>query len=160
MTTSVDEDVIVDVPAATAYRHCTRVEEFARFLPDVERAWRHDEAGFGLRTRVGDQVRDWEARIVERQRGSRIVWRCATGTPHAGVVTFTRLPASRCRVRLRVECEPPGRRGRSGSALGVPQRRIAQDLRRFADWVERRAAIHGDGSEGSGDGGENRPRVC
>ncbi|MCB9878825.1 MAG: SRPBCC family protein [Planctomycetes bacterium] len=139
MTTRVEGAVTANVPAAVAYAQFFHVEEFPRFLPKVEHVACRGGERFSVRTRSGGDTREWEAEIVERMQDSLIVWRCAAGTPHAGVVTFASLPAGRCRVGLSIEFEPHGLRERLGVACGVPRREIAADLQRFADYLELRA---------------------
>ncbi len=143
MTTSVKASVDVGVPVRTAYDQWTQFEDFPRFMHHVERVHQVDDRHLHWVARLGGQRVEWDAEISEQIPDKRIAWHSVGGARHAGVVTFHRLSDDRCRVMLQLEFEPEGVIEKAGTALGLSQKEIEMDLRRFAEFVEKRGRATG-----------------
>ena len=86
-----------------------------------------------------------------------IAWRSTSGAKNAGVVRFR--PAGdglRTRVDLAVDYDPEGGAEKVGSAIGVVSARVAGDLERFKDFLEKRGRETG-GWRGEIHGQETTP---
>jgi uncharacterized membrane protein len=59
------------------------------------------------------------------------------------VVTFHRLDDNLTRVMLQMEFEPEGALESAGDAMGVPERQVEADLKRFKDFIESRGTETG-----------------
>jgi uncharacterized membrane protein len=138
-TTYVD----VAVPVTRAYNQWTQFEEFPRFMEGVEEVTQLDDRHLHWRARIGGKEEEWDARITEQVPDERIAWTSTSGARNAGVVTFHRLSDDQTRVTLQMDYDPQGATEKMGSALGVVERRIEGDLKRFKDFVETRGSETG-----------------
>jgi hypothetical protein len=73
----------------------------------------------------------------------RIAWRSTGGAPNAGTVEFEPEGSDRTRVKLAMDYEPEGAVEKVGDAVGVPSRRIEEDLERFKQFIESRGSETG-----------------
>jgi uncharacterized membrane protein len=121
-----------------AYCHWMEFEEFPRFMAGVESVKRLDSHLFHWVVRIGEQRREWIARITDILPHQRIAWRSEAGEVHAGVVTFHLLAPCRTRIVVRLEYEPEGVVEAIGDQLGLVSRRVETDLRCFKDFIEAR----------------------
>jgi uncharacterized membrane protein len=133
---SIQKSIDVNVPVRTAYNQWTQFEEFPRFMEGVEEVRQLDDRRLHWRAKIGGKTEEWDAVITEQLPDERVAWRNTTGADNAGVVTFHHLSASTTRVMLQIEYDPHGVVENVGSALGVVERRVEGDLKRFKDFVE------------------------
>jgi uncharacterized membrane protein len=138
MTNRIESGIDVEVPVSTAYNQWTQFEDFPRFMKHVEMIQQLDDKRLHWRVNLGGKQREFDAEIVEQIPDKRIAWRATSGARHAGVVTFHRLDATRCRVMLQLEYDPEGFLEKLGTFVGVPQGDVEQDLQRFAKFIEHR----------------------
>lgn len=95
---------------------------------------------------------EWDAEITEDVPGSRIAWRSLDGASvkNSGSVRFRPAPKGEgTEVYVEVEYSPPG--GALGSVVAKlfgeePNQQIADDLRRFKQFVETGEIARSDGS--------------
>jgi len=140
---SIQKPIDVDVPVRTAYNQWTQFEEFPQFMEGVEEVRQLDDRRLHWRAKVAGKTEEWDAVITEQIPDERVAWRNTTGAENAGVVTFHHLSANSTRVMLQLEYEPQGLVENVGSALGLVERRVEGDLKRFKEFVESKGAATG-----------------
>ncbi len=128
----------VDVPVRTAYNQWTQFEEFPRFMEGVEEVRQLDDKRLVWRAKIAGKTEEWNAEIDEQTPDERVAWHATTGARNAGVVTFHYLEPNKTRVMLQLDYEPEGVVEKAGSALGIPQKQIEGDLKRFKEFIEAR----------------------
>ena len=134
---SIRKDIDVAVPVKTAYDQWTQFESFPQFMDGVKEVVQLDEKTLRWRANVGGKEQEWEAEITEQVPDHHIAWRSTTGSPNAGSVMFD--PADdKTRVSLELSYEPQDAGEKFGDALGVLDRRVDGDLKRFKDFIEER----------------------
>ncbi|WP_432173130.1 SRPBCC family protein [Streptomyces sp. Tue6028] len=142
---TVKEAVDVDVDVRTAYNQWTRFEDFPSFMEGVEEVRQLDDRHNHWTTKIGGVQREFDTEIVDQMPDDRITWRSVGGdTRQRGSVRFERLDGSHTRVELTMDVEPTGVAEKGADMLGVIDRRVKGDLRRFKDYIEQ----HGDTSDG------------
>ena len=140
---SLQKPIDVDVPVRTAYNQWTQFEEFPQFMEGVEEVRQLDDRRLHWRAKVAGKTEEWDAVITEQIPDERVAWRNTTGAENAGVVTFHHLSANSTRVMLQLEYDPHGLVENVGSALGVVERRVEGDLKRFKEFIESKGAATG-----------------
>jgi uncharacterized membrane protein len=140
---SIQKPIDVDVPVRTAYNQWTQFEEFPRFMEGVEEVRQLDDRRLHWRAKVGGKTEEWDAVITEQIPDERVAWRNTSGAENAGVVTFHHLSPKSTRVMLQIEYDPQGLVENVGSALGVVERRVEGDLKRFKEFIESQGAETG-----------------
>jgi len=136
VTTTVEEQVVVDVPVNVAYNQWTQFEEFPRFMTGVHEVRQLADDRVHWVAEIGGVRREWDARIVEQVPDRKVAWAAMQGATNAGAVYFEALGPARTSVRLVLEFEPEGLVEKAGAALGVVGRRAAGDLERFKQFIE------------------------
>jgi uncharacterized membrane protein len=131
--------VEVDVPVRTAYDQWTQFEEFPSFMHSIDRVDQIDATRLHWTATVAGVTREWTAEISEQIPEERVAWKSEDGGPD-GVVTFHKLGDGRCRITALVGYEPDGLREHAGNLLRIDSHQVQQDLTRFKDLVELRAA--------------------
>lgn len=139
VTSSVD----VAVPIRTAYDQWTQFEDFPEFMEGVEEVRQISDTMTHWKIEIGGVNREFDAKITEQLPDERVAWRSTDGTPQAGVVTFHRLDENHTRVTAQLEFEPHGVTEKAGDKLGLVDRKLAGDLRRFKEFIERRGTETG-----------------
>jgi uncharacterized membrane protein len=134
---TVKEAVDVDVPVHTAYNQWTQFEQFPHFMEGVENVTQLDDRHNHWTTKIGGVRREFDTEIVDQLPDERITWRSVDGdTRQRGSVRFEPLDTTRTRVELTMEVEPTGVAEKGADVLGVIDRRVKGDLRRFKDYIE------------------------
>ncbi|MFJ8143342.1 SRPBCC family protein [Streptomyces sp. NPDC096013] len=151
-TSTVKEAVDVGVSVHTAYNQWTQFEHFPRFMEGVEEVRQLDDRHNHWITSIGGVRREFDTEIVDQAPDERITWRSVDGdTRQRGSVRFEPLDDAHTRVELTMEVEPTGVAEKTADVLGVIDRRVKGDLRRFKDYIEDR------GDETGGWRGRIRP---
>ncbi|GAA2746660.1 MULTISPECIES: SRPBCC family protein [Kitasatospora] len=133
----VQESVEVDVPLHTAYNQWTQFEEFPRFMEGVEEVTQISDRHNHWRTKVGGVAREFDTEIVDQLPDERIAWRTIDGdVRQMGVVTFERMDQDHTRIRLAMDFEPEGVAEKAADMMGMVDRRVKGDLRRFKAYIE------------------------
>jgi uncharacterized membrane protein len=138
MTTTVAESIDVAVPVHTAYNQWTQFESFPNFMEGVESIQQVDPTHTHWRVKVGGQQREFDAAITEQLPDERVAWKSTDGPTHAGVVTFHRLGEDETRVTVQLDWQPESTAEKIGSTIGVDDRRVKADLKRFKRFIEER----------------------
>ncbi|MEU2237819.1 SRPBCC family protein [Streptomyces sp. NPDC018338] len=140
----VKETIDIDVPVSSVYNQWTQFEEFPRFMEGVEEVRQIDERHCHWKTKVAGSEREFDTEIVDQLPDERISWRSVTAdVAQKGVVTFQRLDEAHTRVSLAMDFEPQGMAEKAGDMLGVLDRRVKGDLRRFKGFIEERGVESG-----------------
>ena len=137
------EPVDVAVPVQTAYDQWTQFESFPMFMEGVEKVEQLDDTTLRWTANIAGQERTWKARITEQNPDERIAWTSIDGARNAGVVTFHRLDDEMTRVTLQMDVDPEGPVDNIGDALGLLERRVKGDLKRFKEFIEGRGVETG-----------------
>ena len=137
------ETVDVAVPVRTAYDQWTQFESFPMFMEGVEKVEQLDDTTLRWTANIAGQERTWKARITEQNPDERIAWTSIDGARNAGVVTFHRLDDEMTRVTLQMDVDPDGPVDNIGDALGLLERRVKGDLKRFKEFIEGRGVETG-----------------
>ncbi|MFF9277947.1 SRPBCC family protein [Streptomyces griseosporeus] len=141
---TVKEAVEVDVPVRTAYNQWTQFEEFPQFMEGVEEVRQIDERHNHWTMKVGGVKREFDTEIVDQLPDDRITWRTTSGdTQQKGSVRFERLDDTHTRVELVMDVETSGAAEKAGDMLGMIDRRIKGDMKRFKSFVEERGRESG-----------------
>jgi uncharacterized membrane protein len=140
---SIVESVDVAVPVRTAYDQWTQFESFPMFMEGVEKVEQLDDTTLRWTANIVGQERTWKARITEQNPDERIAWTSIDGARNAGVVTFHRLDDNMTRVTLQMDVDPDGPVDNIGDALGLLERRVKGDMKRFKEFIEGRGVETG-----------------
>ncbi|MEW2085885.1 SRPBCC family protein [Streptomyces sp. NPDC005283] len=141
---TVKESVEVEVPVHTAYNQWTQFEEFPKFMEGVEEVTQLDDTHNHWTTKIGGVRREFDTEIVDQLPDERIAWRTISGdTQQMGMVRFQRLDDTHTRVELVMDVEPTGAADKAASAVGLIDRRVKGDMRRFKEFVEERGEESG-----------------
>ncbi|MFD3839330.1 SRPBCC family protein [Streptomyces sp. NPDC058642] len=141
---TVKESVDVEVPVRTAYNQWTQFEEFPQFMEGVEEVRQLDDKHNHWTTKIGGVRREFDTEIVDQLPDDRITWRVVEGdVRQRGTVRFQELDPTHTRVELTMDVEPSGVAEKSADMLGVLDRRIKGDMRRFKDYIEHRGGETG-----------------
>ncbi|MEU6239512.1 SRPBCC family protein [Kitasatospora sp. NPDC047058] len=134
---TVEESIEVDVPVRVVYDHWATFEEFPQFMEGVEEVRQLDDRHAHWRTKIAGLAREFDTEIVERVPEERVAWR-TTGesVKHTGTVDFQPIDAARTRVRMTMVFTPTGFAEKAADKLGVLDRQVRGDLRRFKRFVE------------------------
>lgn len=136
MTTKVEESVLVNVPMSVAYNQWTQFEDFPRFMGGVKSVTQLSDDRLKWVAEIAGVKREWEARILEQVRDTKVAWAATEGATNAGAVTFEDLGGGQTSVRLSLEYEPEGLVEKVGDKLGVVENTAAKDLERFKAFIE------------------------
>jgi uncharacterized membrane protein len=133
---TVTESVDVHVPVRTAYNQWTQFEEFPRFMDGVREIRQLDDTHLHWKTEIGGVKREFDAEITEQIPDERVAWKSIEGEKQAGVVTFHRLDDDHTRVTVQMDFDPQGMVETAGDKLGMVDRRVKGDLKRFREFIE------------------------
>ena len=143
MQTTVERSIDLTVPVSTAYNQWTQFESFPQFMESVTAVEQIDDQLTEWRTDVNGIERTFIARITEQTPDQRIAWTTIEGPRQAGVVTFHELAGGETRVMYQMDFQPEGVVEKSGAALGVVERQVEGDLKRFKKFIEARGSETG-----------------
>jgi uncharacterized membrane protein len=149
----ITKSIEVDVPVSTAYNQWTQFEDFPRFMEGIKHVRQIDDKTLEWTAEVAGIERSWRAEIVDQTPDRRISWRSTSGARHNGVVSFEPPADNRTRVTLEMDVDPEGFVEHVADALGILDRRIEGDLKRFKEFIEARGqetgAWRGEVKEGT-----------
>ncbi|AXB42028.1 SRPBCC family protein [Amycolatopsis albispora] len=140
---TITETVEVGVPVSTAYNQWTQFESFPQFMEGVEEVRQLDDTHTHWRVNIGGAQREFDATITEQHPDERVAWRSDDGPKHAGVITFHRIDDNRTRVTAQLDIDPEGFVENVADKLGVLDRRVKGDMKRFEDFIESRGRESG-----------------
>jgi uncharacterized membrane protein len=149
---SIEQSIEVQAPLRAVYDQWTQFEEFPEFMEGVAEVRQLDDTHLHWVAEIGGSRHEWDAEITEQKPDERVAWKNTDGKENAGVVTFHRLSDDATKVMVQLDFVPEGVKEKLGNALGVPERRVKDDLERFKELVESRG-----GASGSWRGEVGRP---
>ncbi|MFD4668486.1 SRPBCC family protein [Lentzea sp. NPDC058450] len=135
---TITESVDVDVDVRTAYNQWTQFESFPHFMEGVDEIRQIDSSRTHWRLDIGGVKREFDATIVDQTPDQRVSWRSESGPNHAGVVTFQRIDTDRTRVTAEMDIDPEGFVENVADKLGILDRRVKGDMKRFKEFIEER----------------------
>jgi uncharacterized membrane protein len=138
---SVIESVDVAVPVRTAYNQWTQFEEFPHFMDGVTEIKQLSDTLTHWKTKIGGVEREFDAKITEQLPDERVAWTSTEGSKQAGVVTFHRLDENHTRVTVQMDFDPEGFVETAGDKLGVVDRQVKGDVKRFKEFIENRGGV-------------------
>lgn len=133
---TVEESIEVAVPLRVAYDQWTQFEEFPKFMAGVKEVRQLDDKHLHWVVELAGQRHEWDAEVTEQKPDERVAWRNTDGKENAGVVTFHRIDDTHTKLMVQLDFVPEGILEKLGDALGVSDRRVEGDLRRFKEIVE------------------------
>ncbi|WP_256841175.1 SRPBCC family protein [Ornithinimicrobium cryptoxanthini] len=140
----ITESVDVDVPIRVAYDQWTQFETFPQFMEGVESVTQVSDTRNHWKVEVAGATREFDTEISEQHPEERIAWTTVGGDlQQAGVVTFHKLDDSSTRVTIQMDWDPQGVLESAGAALGVDDRRVKGDAKRFKEFIESRGTETG-----------------
>ncbi len=139
----IEKSIDVNVPVRTAYNQWTQFEEFPRFMDGVESVQQSDDTRLHWVASIGGVHKEWDAEITQQEPDQRIAWHATSGARNAGAVDFHRIDDSETRITLTMDIEPEGVLENVGDAIGVPDRTVEGDLKRFKTFIESRGSESG-----------------
>ena len=140
---TIEESIEIEVPVSTAYNQWTQFESFPQFMDGVERVEQKGDTRLHWVAEIGGDKREWDAEITEQHPDHRVAWKALDQEGPNGVVTFHKLDDSHTKVMVQMEYEPEGVKEQVGSAIGVPDRKVEADLKRFKEFIEERGRESG-----------------
>jgi uncharacterized membrane protein len=141
---NVEKSIDVDVPIRQVYDQWTQFESFPQFMNGVERITQLDERRTHWVTKIGGVEREFDAEITEQHPDERVAWTSVDGeAKHAGVVTFHKISDTTTRVMVQLDWEPQGVVEKVGAVVGVDDRQISADVKRFKEFIESRGTETG-----------------
>jgi len=140
----IESSIDVDVPVRVAYDQWTQFEEFPRFMDAVESVTQVDDTHLHWSAKIAGVRKEWDAEITQQEPDQRVAWTSTSGATNAGAVDFHRLDDRKTRVTLTMDVEPDGALETVGNAIGVPEREVEGDLKRFKDYIEKRGEASGE----------------
>ncbi|GAA2373295.1 SRPBCC family protein [Dactylosporangium salmoneum] len=155
---TVTDTIEVHVPVRTAYDQWTQFESFPQFMSGVESIRQLDDRRTHWVTKIAGVRREFDAEITEQRPDQRIAWRSTSGeSKHAGVVSFQPLDEQNTRVTVELDWQPEGIVEKAGSAVGIDERQVKADTKRFKEFIEQRGGATGEWrSEVPGSSGTTR----
>jgi uncharacterized membrane protein len=132
----IQESIDVAVPVAAAFDLCMRFEELPRFSDRIEEVDVEDDTHLTVLIKLGRHRRTLGIEIVGEEPEERIDWDGVEGIEHSGVVTFHPLAPRLTRVEVTIEQPSERLRERLLRSIGMPERTVRQELRRFKAYAE------------------------
>jgi uncharacterized membrane protein len=133
---TIAETIDVDVPVQTAYNQWTQFESFPHFMNGVDEVVQLDDLRTHWRTSIAGVTREFDAEIIEQVPDHLIAWASLEGKNHSGRVRFESVDPTRCRVNVTFEWDAETVTERLGAAVGIDDRRVRSDLKRFKEYIE------------------------
>jgi uncharacterized membrane protein len=140
---TVTASIEVNVPVQTAYNQWTQFELFPKFMEGVKQVTQLDDRHLEWVADIAGKEERWQAEIIEQQPDQAIAWQSSEGVPTGGRVSFERDGPDKTRIQLDLHAEPRDLVEKTGVALGVLDRQVKDDLKRFRDFIETRGEASG-----------------
>jgi uncharacterized membrane protein len=140
---TIQSSIEVQQPVTTVYNQWTQFEEFPKFMEGVNKVRQVDDQRLHWETEIGLADREFEAEVTEQEPDRVVAWRALGDTKHTGRVTFEPAGADTTRVSVEMAYDPEGFVEKAGSALGMIDKRVDGDLKRFKELIESRGTESG-----------------
>ena len=140
---STEKTIDVNVPIRTAYDQWTQFESFPLFMEGVEEVRQVSDKRLEWKAKIAGKTEKWTADIIEQSPDRMIAWRSTSGAENSGRVSFTPVNPNTTRVSVEIGYDPKGVVQKAGDAMGVMDRRVEGDLKRFKQFIEERGTETG-----------------
>lgn len=140
---TIQKSIEITEPVRTVYNQWTQFEQFPQFMEGVNKVKQLDDQHLLWETEIGLADREFKAEITEQKPDEVIAWRALGETKHAGRVAFDVIAPNKTRVNLSMAYAPEGFMEKAGNALGMVDKRIDGDLKRFKEMIESRGVESG-----------------
>lgn len=132
----VEKSIEVEAPVDAVYKTWMDCEDYPRFMEGVREVRRLSPYRTHWIADYGGTREEWYSRITGTTTNRRIAWTSESGDRNDGEVILEPLDRERTRVYFATDYEPQGVMGSSAERLGLMERRIDGDLKRFKRYVE------------------------
>jgi hypothetical protein len=165
------KSTVVNAPLHAVYNQWTQFETFPRFMEGIKEVRQLDDTHLHWCAKVAGKDVEWDAQIDQQIPDSLISWHSTSGAKNAGVVGFMPAGENRTRVSITMKYDPEGAAENVGDSLGFTSRRVAEDLERFKEFIERHGSETGawrgevrhgktkSGSAGAATGTDSQPAM-
>jgi uncharacterized membrane protein len=140
---TIEASIDVNVPVSVAYNQWTQFEDFPLFMEGVDHVQQLDDTRLHWAVTVAGKKAEWDAKILEQHPDTQISWISEDGKKTRGTVTFEPRGDSQTLVRLSMSYQAKGTAEAVGSAAGLDERRVRDDLERFKELIEGRGTESG-----------------
>jgi uncharacterized membrane protein len=131
----IQASIDIAVPVGAVFALCTEYGDFPEFLDRVESV-EVDGSSLEVVAKVGGAVRELAIEVMDERPDERLDWQCDEGFEHSGVISLHPLAPRLTRLELTVERQPEGLGERFTRRVGLTQRTIEEELRRFKAYAE------------------------
>lgn len=121
----------VALPVAAVFDLCARFEEYPQIVDRVTAVEVEDETHFDVFVRARGREHELSVELVDEVPAERLDWECGGEFEHSGVLTFHPLAPRLTRLELTIERASEGPLEQLARIVGLPERILAQELRRF-----------------------------
>ncbi|WP_329493571.1 SRPBCC family protein [Kitasatospora herbaricolor] len=140
----VQEQIDVDVPVTAAYNQWTQFEEFPMFMEGVEEITQIDDRHNHWKTKIAGVSREFDTEIVDQVPDDHVAWRTTSGdVKQTGMVRFEPIDATHTRVMMEMDFQPEGMAEKAADMVGMLDRQVKGDLKRFKHFMEKRGTESG-----------------
>lgn len=136
----VRESIEVNVPVQVACNQWTQFESFPNFMEGVKSVAQLDDRRLHWVAEIAGKREEWDAEITHQEPDRRRAWSSAMGSRNAGAVKFRAIGESRTEVELEMMTQSDSAIEKMGERLGVAERTVKNDLRKFKTFIESRGA--------------------
>jgi hypothetical protein len=145
VSTTVEKQIVVNVPVSTAYSQWIRFEEFPHFMGGVESVTRLSDDRLKWIAHIAGVRREWEAKILDQVPDRRVAWAATAGATNSGAVEFDDAGGGRTSLKLTLEYQPEGAVEKVGDLLHIVARQAEHDLKKFKAFIEHEGHATGAG---------------
>lgn len=121
----------VALPVAAVFDLCTRFEQYPQIVDRVSAVEIDDDTHFDVTVRVGKREHQVSLELLDELAEERLDWEGVGELEHSGVLTFHPLAPRLTRLELTIERASEGPLEQVKRIAGLPERALAQELRRF-----------------------------
>jgi len=121
----------VALPVAAVFDLCTRFEEYPQIVDRVTAIEVDDETHFDVTVRVGKREQQISLELLDELPEERLDWEGVGELEHSGVLTVHPLAPRLTRLELTIERASEGSLEHLKRIVGLPERILDQELRRF-----------------------------
>lgn len=121
----------VALPVAAVFDLCTRFGQYPQIVDRVTAVEVDDDTHFTVLVRVGKREHELSLELLDELPEERLDWECVGELEHSGVLTFHPLAPRLTRLELTIERASEGTLEHLGRLVGLPERILGQELRRF-----------------------------
>ena len=146
-----EKRIEVNAPGGVVFALYSDFEKFPEWMKSIKEVRRTGERTTHWIADAPLMSVEWEAETTALEPNRRLSWRTVRGDVQMeGEVTFEEAGPNATRMRFSLAYEPPA--GRLGSLVAGlmgsdPAKQVEDDLQRFAQLAEKRAAEQGDAAE-------------